>query len=152
MSKIRLSKNAFCHICRESVEGHYVPNGGFLEDVVIEDPALFSASQISSESASDSQHDTFTNEKEELVDGESTHKEINVPTDDARDKVSEELAADLNGLEVSVHVSAEKLSVEKEQQVLSSEEIDSLLDKCLLQALHSTVKDKDLPMPGSTLW
>lgn len=138
----------------ESVEGHYVPNGGFLEDVVIGDPALFSASQISDafEGASDNQHDAFTNEKEEHVDGKDTHRETDVPTYDARDKVSEELAADLNGLEVSDHISAEEPSNEKEQQVLSSEEVDSLLDKCLLQALHVTVEDNDLPMPGSTLW
>ncbi len=36
--------------------------------------------------------------------------------------------------------------------VLTIEEMDALLDKCLLEALHVTVKDKDLPMPGSTLW
>jgi len=35
---------------------------------------------------------------------------------------------------------------------LTTEEIDSLLDKCLLQALYTSIKEKDLPMPGSTLW
>ncbi|KAI4331912.1 hypothetical protein L6164_016860 [Bauhinia variegata] len=42
--------------------------------------------------------------------------------------------------------------VPDDQQGLSTAGIDSLLDKCLLQALHTTVKDKDLPLPGSTLW
>ena len=39
-----------------------------------------------------------------------------------------------------------------DQQTLSTADVNSLLDKCLLQALHTTVKDKDLPLPGSTLW
>ncbi|KAJ0085815.1 hypothetical protein Patl1_07118 [Pistacia atlantica] len=39
-----------------------------------------------------------------------------------------------------------------ELHVLSTEDVDAHLDKCLLQALHTTVKDKDLPIPGSTLW
>ena len=35
---------------------------------------------------------------------------------------------------------------------MTVEEVDALLDTCMLQALHTTVKEKDLPMPGSTLW
>lgn len=41
---------------------------------------------------------------------------------------------------------------EKERQNLTTEEVDLLLDKCLLQALYTSIKEKDLPMPGSTLW
>jgi len=156
LSNIWLSYYTFCHTCRESVEGHYIPNGGFLEDVVLEDPALFITSQISdaSEGASDKQHDVLTNEREEPVEVADTHGEREVGTSigGARNEVSEELSADLNGLKVSEHVSADEPDGEKEQQALSNEEVDSLLDKCLLQALHTTVKDKDLPMPGSTLW
>ena len=39
-----------------------------------------------------------------------------------------------------------------DQHTLSTSDVDLLLDKCLLQALHTTLKDKDLPIPGSTLW
>lgn len=39
-----------------------------------------------------------------------------------------------------------------EQLALSSEDVEAYLDRCFLQALHTTVKDKDLPMPGSTFW
>eukprot|EP00897_Mesotaenium_endlicherianum_P007401 jgi/Mesen1/668/ME000109S10887 len=35
---------------------------------------------------------------------------------------------------------------------MTAEETDALLDRCLLQALRSTLKDKDLPIPSSTLW
>lgn len=142
--------------CRESVGGHYVPNAGFLEDVVIADPEISSASQISdaSEGASGDQHEDLINEVEESDVGSDTRgqTEIDAPKDVARNEVSEELTSDLSGLKVSEHISAEEPSLEKEQQVLSNEEIDILLEKCLLQALHTTVKDKDLPMPGSTLW
>ncbi|XP_020253031.1 eukaryotic translation initiation factor 2D [Asparagus officinalis] len=140
----------------ESVGGHYVPNEGFLEDVVIEDPEIASASQISdaSEGASGNRHEDLTNEVEESDVGPDTggQIEIDAPKDVARNEVSEELTSDLSGLKVSEHISAEEPSLEKEQHVLSNEEIDILLEKCLLQALHTTVKDKDLPMPGSTLW
>lgn len=139
----------------ESVEGHYVPNGGFLEDVVIEDPALCSSSQISvaSEGPSDNQHDVETNEEEEVVSIDiHGEKEVHGTQTDARNEVSEELSAGLDGLKLSGQGTSEELNTEKEQQALSTEEVDGLLDKCLLQALHTTVKDKDLPMPGSTLW
>ncbi|XP_021834521.1 eukaryotic translation initiation factor 2D-like [Prunus avium] len=43
-------------------------------------------------------------------------------------------------------------SIGEDQHPLSTEDVDTLLEKCLLQALHTTVKDKDLPTPGSTLW
>ncbi|URD76901.1 Translation initiation factor SUI1 [Musa troglodytarum] len=71
---------------------------------------------------------------------------------DAGAQTHEEMTADISGLKFSDNVTAEVQSDEKEQQTFSGEEIDALLDKCLLQALHTTVKDKDLPMPGSTLW
>ncbi|KAJ0603929.1 putative SUI1 domain, PUA domain, PUA-like superfamily, SUI1 domain superfamily, Pre-PUA protein [Helianthus annuus] len=38
------------------------------------------------------------------------------------------------------------------QVSLSVEDVDALLDKCLLQAFYTTLKDKDLPIAGSTLW
>lgn len=121
----------------------------------MEDPALFSSSQTThaSEGASDNQNDLITDEIEP-VDDTDNHEErgVNASEGDVRNELSGELCADLKGLKVSEHVPAEEPNSEKEQRSLSSEEVDSLLDKCLLQALHTTVKDKDLPMPGSTLW
>lgn len=138
----------------ESADGHCVPNEGFLEDVVIEDPATNSASHVTddSEDASNGLNDA-PNEKEELA--LDTHTEGDVDASmrvDIGNTISEEVAANLSGLNVSGEVSTEEPNGEKEQQALSSDEVDILLDKCLLQALHTTVKDKDLPMPGSTLW
>ncbi|XP_038986733.1 eukaryotic translation initiation factor 2D isoform X2 [Phoenix dactylifera] len=140
----------------ESVEGHYVPNAGFLEDVVVEDPALFSVSQLSDASgdASSSLHGDKVIEKGEADSDMHTEKDVDAPQDvDISNETCEEVvAADMSGLKVSDNVRAEESNNEKEQQTISSEEVDFLLDKCLLQALHTSVKDKDLPMPGSTLW
>ena len=58
----------------------------------------------------------------------------------------------INELKLPEDKSAEQAPDEKEHQTLTTEEIDSLLDKCLLQALYTSIKEKDLPMPGSTLW
>lgn len=61
------------------------------------------------------------------------------------------MVADITRLNVSESVSAEKQSDVKDH-LAQSNEIDALLDKCFLQALHMTVKDKDLPLSGSILW
>ncbi|CAL9200835.1 unnamed protein product [Musa hybrid cultivar] len=140
----------------QSAEGHYIPNAGFLEDVVMEDPNLLSVSQPADEPWDASNDEDHVNTAErDRVDTSSIHAttDIDAPMNlDVTDQISEEMTTDISGLKVSDNVTAEEPSDEKEQQTLSSEEIDALLDKCLLQALHATVKDKDLPMPGSTLW
>ncbi|CAL9079329.1 unnamed protein product [Musa textilis] len=140
----------------QSAEGHYIPNAGFLEDVVMEDPNLLSVSQPSDEPLGASNDDDRVNTAErDCVDISNIHAstDTDAPLNlDVTDQISKEMTADISGLKVSDNVTAEEPSDEKEQQTLSSEEIDALLDKCLLQALHTTVKDKDLPMPGSTLW
>ncbi|THU44455.1 hypothetical protein C4D60_Mb02t07550 [Musa balbisiana] len=140
----------------QSAEGHYIPNAGFLEDVVMEDPNLLSVSQPADEPLDASNDEDHVNTAErDRVDTSNIHAstDIDAPMNlDVTDQISEEMTTDISGLKVSDNVTAEEPSDEKEQQTLSSEEIDALLDKCLLQALHTTVKDKDLPMPGSTLW
>ncbi|CAL9766312.1 unnamed protein product [Musa acuminata subsp. burmannicoides] len=140
----------------QSAEGHYIPNAGFLEDVVMEDPNLLSVSQPADEPLDASNDEDHVNTAErDRVDTSSIHAttDIDAPMNlNVTDQISEEMTTDISGLKVSDNVTAEEPSDEKEQQTLSSEEIDALLDKCLLQALHATVKDKDLPMPGSTLW
>ncbi|EHA8589753.1 eukaryotic translation initiation factor 2D [Cocos nucifera] len=140
----------------ESVEGHFVPNAGFLEDIVIEDPALSLVSHFSDTSgdASSSLHDGEAVEKGEPDSDTHTERHIDAPQDvDVSNKITEEVvAADMSGLKVSNDAPAEEPNNEKEPQTLSSEEVDILLDTCLLQALHTSVKDKDLPMPGSILW
>lgn len=91
----------------------------------------------------------------ETVDILNTHvsEVIDAPANlDSSIQNSEEIMSEISGLKVSEKVAAESSSDDKEQQILSTEEIDALLDKCLLQASHTTVKDKDLPIPGSTLW
>ncbi|CAL9072001.1 unnamed protein product [Musa textilis] len=139
----------------QSAEGHYVPNAGFLEDVVMEDPNLLLISQPSDV------HSDASNDEDDINVVESGPIATNIQGStyvdasknlDAGAQTHEEMTADISGLKFSDNVTAEVQSDEKEQQTFSGEEIDALLDKCLLQALHTTVKDKDLPMPGSTLW
>ncbi|KAJ0972861.1 hypothetical protein J5N97_020820 [Dioscorea zingiberensis] len=137
----------------ESVDGRYVPNGGFLDDVVIEDPALFSA--VSGNDLNDMQDDTVDDDKGDAHDDGSdahTDKDIDASVSVDTHNVSEEIAADMSGLHVTENVVADETGAEKETKNLSTTDVDSLLDKCFLQALHTSVKDKDLPMPGSTLW
>jgi translation initiation factor 2D len=146
--------------CRESVEGHYVPNAGFLEDIVFEDPAILQFCQTSKscEGATDAsngqQNGNDNNELGEPVDVTDMLSEHDRPSSsstqiDVENDTAEEVIADIGDLRIENNVSSEESN---DQHTLSTEDVDSLLDKCLLQALHTTVKDKDLPMPGSTLW
>lgn len=136
----------------ESVEGHYVPNTGFLEDVVFEDPVLVSSSQglDSFEDAADASEDPENNIKNE-EEGESEPNTVSTTEIDAKSGMAEEAIANVGDIKLEDDASAKETNVE-EQLALSVEDVDAYLDKCLLQALHTTVKDKDLPMPGSTLW
>ncbi|KHG24549.1 Eukaryotic translation initiation factor 2D [Gossypium arboreum] len=141
----------------QSVEGHYVPNSGFLEDVVLEDPSFLASNQPSDSSEgatckSDVQQSCVNNENTEgSVD-------VNGAISDAcaasmqndSENAAKEITTDASDLKSTANVDAAKLDIELLS--LSIEDVDSHLDRCLLQALHTTVKDKDLPMPGSTLW
>lgn len=137
-----------------SVEGHSVPNAGFLEDVVVEDPAFLSTSQVSDscEGAADSSNDQ-KNGEEGIIDADNANSEPNSTSatqDDFDGNIVEQVAADVGDLKLTENVDAGETN--EEHHVLTTEDVDAYLDKCLLQALHTTVKDKDLPMPGSTLW
>lgn len=142
--------------CRELVEGHYVPNAGFLEDVVFEDPSLSSACQASdscegvNEASSDPQNDISNKKEGESVDVLDLTSEAN-PSSTAQLDVSNDPAEQITANVDDLKVTDEESNVEV-HHTRSTEDVDALLDKCLLQALHTTVKDKDLPMPGSTLW
>ncbi|KAI4331910.1 hypothetical protein L6164_016858 [Bauhinia variegata] len=142
----------------ESVEDRYVPNAGFLEDVVFEDPSFSSSSQISdlgeggSGLSTDEQSSTKNNEGQKSLDTSSFQAEPSTASmtsiDDGNDH-ADQITAGVSDLKLQDTGSAD---VPDDQQGLSTADIDSLLDKCLLQALHTTVTDKDLPLPGSTLW
>ncbi|KAH1105634.1 hypothetical protein J1N35_009402 [Gossypium stocksii] len=134
----------------ESVEGHYVPNSGFLEDVVLEDPSFLASEGATCES----------DVQQSCVNNENTKGSIDVngAISDAcaasmqndSENAAKEITMDASDLKSTANVDAAKLDIELSS--LSIEDVDSHLDRCLLQALHTTVKDKDLPMPGSTLW
>uniref|UniRef100_A0A2P2KQU3 SUI1 domain-containing protein n=3 Tax=Rhizophora mucronata TaxID=61149 RepID=A0A2P2KQU3_RHIMU len=143
-----------------SVEGHHVPNAGFLEDVVLEDPALLvsvqtaSSCEVVSDAPYDESHDIGSKEVGELAHSSDVVSETNpasvTEAGPAHDKM-EQLSADVGDLQVKDDIPMDESTVD-EKHTLSIEDVDTCLDYCLLQALHTTVKDKDLPMPGSTLW
>lgn len=131
-----------------------MPNAGFLEDVVVEDPAFLSTSQVSDscEGAADSSNDQ-KNGEEGIIDADNANSEPNSTSATQYDfdgNIVEQVAADVGDLKLTENV--DTVETNEEQHVLTTEDVDAYLDKCLLQALHTTVKDKDLPMPGSTLW
>ncbi|XP_057848736.1 uncharacterized protein LOC131059727 isoform X1 [Cryptomeria japonica] len=144
----------------ESAEGRYIPNEGFLEDIVVEDPAHFAASQTTetpeSKALNSLEHiqqgsgnggDVYVQDGAELDPDDETKVQ---PND--KNEPSEQVAKDLEELKVADNIEEEASSGKGQSASMTVEEVDTLLDKCLLQALHTTVKDKDLPMPGSTLW
>lgn len=141
---------------RESAENRYVPNAGFLEDVVFEDPSFVAAPEESDsytqETCALEEQDDEHNVQPDLVVGSELQSE-NDDQFQISDKIetSEVMEEALSGLSIADSAPAGP-SDEKEQHSLSSEEIDALLDKCLLQALHNSVVEKDLPISGSTLW
>ncbi|KAB1210987.1 Eukaryotic translation initiation factor 2D [Morella rubra] len=143
---------------QESVEGCYVPNAGFLEDVVFEDPALLQSGETSESyedtaNASNSQWNGSDNNRvgEPKSDDQSERNQASssLTQIDVENATAAEIRVGVGDLKLKENVSSEE---SKDQHALSIEDVDGLLDKCLLQALHTTVKDKDLPMPGSTLW
>lgn len=127
---------------RESAEGHYVPNAGFMEDVVMEDPSYLE--KISDASAG---LQTSTGNEED----ESDLEMASTSATDVKNDTEEHVAGSMNELNLGDDVSANESTTDT-QNTLSPEEVDTLLDQCLLQALHTTLKEKDLPIPGSTLW
>lgn len=135
-----------------------MPNAGFFEDVVFEDPSLTSPSQnsdsteVACETSTDQRNNTESNEGEESLDVNEI-KAVSIPAltkpNEAENDTASEITLGVADLKLPDTGSANEPN---DQQILCTADIDLLLDKCLLQALHTTVKDKDLPMPGSTLW
>ncbi|KAL6634158.1 hypothetical protein ACP70R_026829 [Stipagrostis hirtigluma subsp. patula] len=129
-----------------SADGRYVPNEGFFEDIVVEDPNFVSTSQ--SEEPAEGAHDGSVSTEDPAVDISGNHAaDPGVPSE-----AVEEISDGVDELKLAEGTTTEQPPEEKEHQNLTTEEIDCLLDKCLLQALHTSIKEKDLPLPGSTLW
>lgn len=140
----------------ESSETPHVPNAGFLEDVVFEDPALFSACKASDPCEGDIASDQGTAVRNEefagldyLKDDQSARNPASTDVFDVKDEENETLSKETGDLKVSDTLDESNV---EDYHMLSVEEVDALLDKCLLQALHTSVKEKDFPLPGSTLW
>ncbi|KAG8071058.1 hypothetical protein GUJ93_ZPchr0006g41808 [Zizania palustris] len=137
----------------DSADGRYVPNEGFYDDIVVEDPNYASPSQPidSSEDHAEGMDDSTIEGEEAAVDVSESH--IRDPV--IHIEAVEDLTSGVSEVKLPEDKTSEEPSQpteEREHQNLSTEEIDSLLEKCLLQALHTSVKDKDLPILGSTLW
>ncbi|KAK3031467.1 hypothetical protein RJ639_036527 [Escallonia herrerae] len=142
----------------ESVETRYVPNAGFLEDVVFGDPFLVPLCQPSdslTNDASVNQENSGSNKEEgkvlDTTDGDTNVDSTSTAHPNSETETSGLVLSDMGDLKVTENASVYETNAEN-QLTLSMAEVDALLHKCLLQALHTTVKDKDLPLPGSTLW
>lgn len=132
---------------RESAERHYVPNPGFLQDMVMGDPAAAeSGEDVAAASTAPQTSTTDEDESADACNFMSSKETASTSVTDAKNDTQGQLVGSMDELKEADDVSA------IEQRTLSTEEVDALLGKCLLQALHSTVKEKDLPIPGSTLW
>lgn len=139
-----------------------MPNAGFFEDVVFEDPVFSSSFQGSDScegSGDASNHDNDVADRKEVGESADVKDPISdihhtsMTQHDSETDIVEQVTTVVGDLKVTDNVASdESTTVVEEQQTLSTEDVDAYLDKCLLQALHTTVKDKDLPMPGSTLW
>ncbi|KAL9298437.1 hypothetical protein ACSQ67_024333 [Phaseolus vulgaris] len=130
----------------------------FFEDVVFEDPSWLQAScdsdstDVAGDTSGDQQSNPKSDEVVESVDvNELQHDSTSglMPSNNGEKDAATGVTEGVSDLKLSDTVSGNDPN---DQQTLSTADIDSLLDKCLLQALHTTVKDKDLPLPGSTLW
>eukprot|EP00252_Welwitschia_mirabilis_P013666 TRINITY_DN3005_c0_g1_i2.p1 TRINITY_DN3005_c0_g1~~TRINITY_DN3005_c0_g1_i2.p1 ORF type:complete len:487 (+),score=96.24 TRINITY_DN3005_c0_g1_i2:242-1702(+) len=142
----------------DSAEGRYVPNGGFLEDVVLGDPEFVSSSQSAESLATEAVNlpeDSITGNNDQMCtrgDAGNDSKAENMVEGIVDDDLSKEISKEIESLKVTDEGPEEASAGKGIVGAMSADEMDMLLDKCLLQALHTTVKDKDLPMPGSTLW
>ncbi|CAI9117185.1 OLC1v1018531C1 [Oldenlandia corymbosa var. corymbosa] len=146
-----------CHFYRdtlwENVENPYVPNAGFLEDVVYEDPSSIMASEVSDSLEGDEDGIASYKEVGDALDfKEDPHTPCSTGLTNMETEGTEQLISSMGGVRVIETAEADELDNTEEQHPLSVEEVDELLYKYLLQALHTTVKDDDLPISGSTLW
>lgn len=141
-------------ILRELVENPHVPNAGFLEDVVFEDPALILASEVSDSCEGDDGTSINKEEIGDVVDVKDDHGPASTTLTYMANEGTEQLVSSMGDVKITESAAANELNADnaEDQHPSSVEEVDALLDKCLLQALHTTVKDNDLPIPGSTLW
>ncbi|GAB2271114.1 hypothetical protein Dimus_005962 [Dionaea muscipula] len=135
----------------ESVESRYVPNAGFFDDVVFADPSFSSSAGDASCDLDSEVGDIGPVEATVATDVESELEPTSAVHNDVSANIADGVAEEIDDLKVAEPISNDEPSVEGQPSMLA-EDVDELLDKCLLQALHMTVKDKDLPMPGSTLW
>jgi translation initiation factor 2D len=98
----------------------------------------------------DDEHAEVTHESS--VSAEDAAVDISGSHPDVHNEVVEEITDGVHELELPEKETTEQQSEEKGHPNLTTEEVDSLLNKCLLQALYTSIKEKDLPFPGSTLW
>lgn len=141
------------YLFRESAEGRYVPNAGFLEDVVFEDPSVSTISQQSDNDATSDHvnNDADNRESDVAMNGSDASYTDSSSKMQSNPNTDQQIMTDFDDLKVSENVQSDK-GTNEDQNALSVEDVDALLDKCLLQAFYTTLKDKDLPIAGSTLW
>ncbi|EFJ36653.1 hypothetical protein SELMODRAFT_77083 [Selaginella moellendorffii] len=139
-----------------SAEGRYVPNAGFSEGMISEDPSTSQQAGDGEGSAQGVDEQDQEHEQEQEQGGANSGDD---GTEIYQVTEPEYVAVDVKDLKLAPDTSAAEEADEECSSIevgsstgVSTEEMDLLLDRCLLQALHTTVKDKDLPIPASILW
>ncbi|GBG70581.1 hypothetical protein CBR_g6708 [Chara braunii] len=197
----------------DSADGKYVPNEGFKEDIVVEDPNVLAKMEAAFASVASGEADTSAkvehggeSEKAEdavergmtshlawelgstaaaaadnvegaptnhEADGRASEMLVNAETASESGPRASRAAVmtDLHGLvlsdkgsgvgndEADTHFAAVGESVSSGTPVsgpaaasMTVDEVDALLEKSFLQALHTSVKDRDLPIAAGNLW
>lgn len=157
----------------ESADGKYIPNAGFLDGMVVEDPAFTNVSNADEVGTGNSLVNEAAGGQTELSEsqplkegytGEGKGREAVIETGEAQHHRESQdgreearasggdLAEDFGELQVNGGEDNRGNDNSAGNPALTAEDMDALLNKCLLQALRTSVKDKELPIPGSTLW
>jgi translation initiation factor 2D len=157
-SSAEAEKNAFrgkalkvYHYYRDALwdvpEGKYSPNEGFGEKMVMGVGAE-EEQEPGGEDAGVSGEGAYE------ISGEGVNEETGLNGGGTEKEGVSGAEKDLEGLTVADGGAerGEGEGGEKAAVSMRPEEMDKLLDECLLQALYTTVKDKDLPMPAGNLW
>ena len=117
--------------------GHYVPNAGFLEDAVFEDPSFLASNQPSDSSegathGSDAEQSHINNENiGESVDVNDVISETLADSaQNDSENAAKEITTDVSDLKSTDNVAVGKSNIE--HQSLPIEDVDSHLDRCLL--------------------
>eukprot|EP00850_Spirogloea_muscicola_P001035 SM000004S14905 [mRNA] locus=s4:104226:107152:- [translate_table: standard] len=130
----------------EHAEGRYVPNDGFQDGIVVEDPARAAPPPDLPAGSGDGNGHVKDQQEDDKQPPEKGTPDPEVAGGVTRLSIDEETHGEPDE-EKNVWSPALGAAAP-----LSAADMDQLLEDCLLRVLRTSVKDKDLPLASSTLW